>query len=1165
MESPQSDTGPATPHAPAARQTDRLSSLSFLGLLITQFLGAMNDNAFRWLIVPIGMAIIGEAKALSVGAAVFVFPFILFAAPAGYLGDRFSKRNVIVGCKLAEVILMILGVAAILYGNVHAMFVVLFLMGTHSALFSPSKYGVIPELVADGDLSAANGLVGMTTILAIVAGTVLGGCLFDWTKPSGATNWWISAVCLVGTATAGLISSLFIRKVPPANPTRPVPYNMAAQTYRDVARLVSNRPLFVTALGAALFWALGSLVQLSVALFAKNVLHLTEQGWVGVLLASLTLGVGLGNVIAGLLSKGTIELGMIFLGALGMSLGNMFVAGVPDPQGNPLSVGYILSCASLFLLGFGGGMYDVPIEAYLQHRAPTQSRGAVIAATNFITYVGMVSATGIFYLLTGMLHLSSTAVFLLTGLAMLPVAIGAFWLLPIPSARTLFRSLVAVFYRFRLSGLENIPAEGGALVVCNHVSWLDALVLMAYSPRPLRMLAYANYVSTGLAGFLARRSNTIMITPGRPKAVIESLRNARQALRDGDLIGIFPEGGITRTGHLQEFQSGVLSILKDTGCPVIPAYLGGFWGSVFSYFGGKFFWKIPQRVPYPISLRFGKPIYDVKDVGTLRQAVAELGVEAMNATKNDELIPPRAMLRMCRGAMRRSKMADTTGLDLTGSGLLLRSLIFRRLLRREILGPDEKFVGVLMPPSVGGAVANAALSLDHRVAVNLNYTVSSSVMNHCIAECGITHVLTSRRVMERFSFDLKAKLIYLEDFKDRVRRSDKLLSAAATWLLPIPILERMLGLTKIKPDDLLTIIFTSGSTGTPKGVMLSHHNVGANIRSFQQVVFLQNKDVLVGILPFFHSFGYTVGLWTPLMLAPKVVYHYSPLEAKQVGHLAREHRATLLIAAPTFLRSFVRRCEPEDFASLDTVITGAEKLPPDLADEFEARFHIRPVEGYGTTELSPVVSVNLPPSRQRHDTQTGMKEGSVGQPLPGIAAKVVDPDTFADLGTDTPGMLLISGPNVMRGYLNQPEETAKVIRDGWYVTGDIAVLDDEGFIHITGRLSRFSKLGGEMVPHIRIEEAIAALLPPSDVETPRVAVTAVPDPKKGERLVVLHTGLPLPPDQIAPKLAEQGLPPLWIPSADSYFQVEAIPLLGTGKLDLKQMREMAMALAMAPA
>ena len=549
----------------------------------------------------------------------------------------------------------------------------------------------------------------------------------------------------------------------------------------------------------------------------------------------------------------------------------------------------------------------------------------------------------------------------------------------------------------------------------------------------------------------------------------------------------------------------------------------------------------------------------------------------------DDLVLPRKFLRMCRRNLRRTKIVESSGSELTGGALLTATLALRRLLRREVLDSGETHVGILLPPSVASVLSNAALTLDRRVPVNLNYTVTSEVVNSSMSQCGIRHVLTSRRMLDRFPLKLDAELIYVEDLKGRMTWSDKLLAATAAWLLPAAVLERLLGITAVRPDDVATIMFTSGSTGLPKGVMLTYANIGANLKGIDSVIQLRRSDALLGVLPIFHSFGYTVTLWTVLTLDPKGVYHYTPLEPRQIGALCRRHGCTVLVATPTFLRAYLRRCQPDDLRSLDVVFAGAERLPPELADAFQERFGVLPVEGYGATELSPVVSGNRPPSRHPHagtrqagppsvsrpatrvprpeqpartPGTSGNRIGTVGPPMPGIDVKVIDVDTGEDLPRGRQGMLLVRGPSVMKGYLNRPDLTAEVMRGEWYVTGDLATLDEDNYISITGRISRFSKIGGEMVPHLRVEAAVREVLSAGAQEV-QLAVTAVCDPTRGERLVVLHTGLGLPAAEICRRMVAHGLPPLWIPSPDSFRQVASIPQLGTGKLDMSRLKEMA--------
>jgi len=532
--------------------------------------------------------------------------------------------------------------------------------------------------------------------------------------------------------------------------------------------------------------------------------------------------------------------------------------------------------------------------------------------------------------------------------------------------------------------------------------------------------------------------------------------------------------------------------------------------------------------------------------------------------QSDSMFVTQRVVREWKRRGSKLKLADSMGSEANGVNALTRALILRRLLLRKVLASDEQYVGLLLPPSVASALANVAIAFCGRVSVNLNYTVTSDVLNECIKLAGIKHIITSRRFMEKMSFNLNAELVYLEDFKDAVTLVDKLACAAAAKFMPASMLDSMLGLTQRKEDDPLTVIFTSGSTGVPKGVILTYGNINHNVSAIDKAVGLRDDDVVMGILPFFHSFGYTVTLWSVMALPPSGVYHFNPLEARQVGKLSEQYGATVLLATPTFLTNYIRRVEPSQFAKLQVVIAGAEKLPHSVSDAFEERFGVRPVEGYGTTELSPLVSVNIPPTRDRSGRNEGLREGSVGRPVEKVQARIVsldDPNVVMPVGES--GMLQIKGPNVMKGYLHREDLTAKVIRDGWYETGDVAFLDAEGFIHITGRQSRFSKIGGEMVPHIQIEETISKILgvkndgENGETNGAQAVVTAVPDSKRGERLIVLHTKLPMTPGEIIKRLQAEGLPNLYLPSEDSFLEVEQIPVLGTGKLDLRGMQQVA--------
>ena len=717
--------------------------------------------------------------------------------------------------------------------------------------------------------------------------------------------------------------------------------------------------------------------------------------------------------------------------------------------------------------------------------------------------------------------------------------------------RAPFQVLLNLFYGKQIVGLENLPKEGGYVVVSNHISWIDGVLLLWMLPRNVRFLVDGTNFGAPWRRFFSDAFDTILMKPN-PKSIARALETAREAVKSGDVVGMFPEGTIARTGQLQAFRPGVQKILKGTDVPVVPVWIDGMWGSLFSFSKGKFFFKWPEWPRRQLRLYIGEPLPTDSSLHKMRTAVQTLGARAAVEHRRDLPLMPKKVIRAWRRRGRRMLAADTTGAKAGGRELLTRTLALRRLLKREVLTDDEQYVGTLLPPSVGGVAVNAALALDKRISANLNYSVSSEVLNHCTDEVGIKHILSSQAFMEKFDFELDAEVVLLDSLRDKITLADKLIAFVQANLLPAFVLDRVLGLNTIDHDDLITVIFTSGSTGMPKGVMLTHANVSHNVDAIDRAIRLTEDDTVLGILPFFHSFGYSVTLWAALTLGPRGIFHFNPLEAKVIGRLSEKYKATVVLGTPTFLRGYMRRVKPEQFSTVDVAIAGAEKMPADLFDAFENTFGVRVSEGYGTTELAPLVSVNIPKSRSAAIYQKDVVEGSVGRPVPSVAAKIVDPDSGEDLEANEDGMLMIYGPNVMRGYANREELTAKVIRDGWYETGDIAHIDDDGFIHITGRLSRFSKIGGEMVPHVRIEHELAMMFAEGDEdEQVRVCVTAVPDEKKGERLAVLHLPTDKNISELRKGLTEIGLPNIFIPAEDSFCEVSEIPMLGTGKLDLK--------------
>jgi acyl-[acyl-carrier-protein]-phospholipid O-acyltransferase/long-chain-fatty-acid--[acyl-carrier-protein] ligase len=720
--------------------------------------------------------------------------------------------------------------------------------------------------------------------------------------------------------------------------------------------------------------------------------------------------------------------------------------------------------------------------------------------------------------------------------------------------------LAHTFYRVQVRGRHNLPKRGPALLVCNHISFIDAFLIAACTPRPIRFLMYRPFYQTWGIHWLAKLMGAIPVAAeDPPRKIVESLRRARAQLHKGELVCLFAEVAFTRAGNLLPFRRALKHITRAESVPIIPICLDRVWGEILGCERSRFFFKWPRRIPYPVTVSFGPPLPPDSSAFAIRQAVITLSTEAFARRDAAQRPLSELFLDTARRNWRRLAMADSSGRELSFGRALVGALLFRGWILRHC--GEERMVGILLPPSVPTALLNFGVTLAGRVAVNLNYTTSAEGLAAAIGRCGIKTVLTSEKLLERFGIAKRPGMVLVEDVARGFSRADKILHTLVARLLPRFVLKRWLLPRDAELDSLATVIFSSGSTGIPKGVMLSHRNIVSNIEGVQQALNVDRNDCLLGILPFFHSFGYTVALWLPAVAGFRVVFHTSPLEGRKVGGLCRKYGVTLLVGTPTFVWEYVRRCDAEDFAALRAAIVGAEKMKPELARAFREKFGRDLFQGYGCTELSPVVSVETLASTGEDAKRAGRKPGTVGWPIPGVAVKVANPESFEDLPPDQDGMLLVAGPSVMLGYLDDPIKTREAIREGgWYVTGDMARLDQDGLITITDRLSRFSKVAGEMVPHLQVEEALHEAL--GSLE-PKMVVTSVADAQKGEKLVVLHTRLDIGVDDLLRRLRESALPKLWLPRKENFFEVAALPILGSGKLDLKQIKDVAKHLALA--
>jgi len=1147
MRTGESSSSSVTPlHGAWTSQRDvPTSTRGFWSLFVTQFQGAFSDNMLKALVVfmMLGMNMTAEEKN-RIGEwvlALFTLPFILFSMAGGHLADRYSKRSVMIGVKVFELGVMAFAMVGFIFDNWRWLLAGVFFMGIHSAIFGPSKYGSLPEQLPEKRLSWGNGLIELGTFVAIILGMIVAGELAD----KFGHRQVISGVILMTLAGLGFLCSLGVQHVPAADPKHVFEPNFIKDLWIRTKAIRQDRTLKLAVIGNTYFWFIAALLSLDMFFYGSDVLKITDEQ-ISLLNGALALGVGLGSAAAGFLSGNKIEIGLIPLGAVGLSIacgGLYFVHS------------FVPALVWLGILGFAGGFFIVPISALIQHLPHPEKKGEVIAASALLSSVGVFVVWPAHYLLTGPLHLGPRGVFLVSGVLTLASTVYTITLMPAALIRFVLWAATRTIYRIQIIGRDNIPERGGALLVCNHVSFADAMFLLASTDRPVRFIMHKNNFDVPWIGPFARMLGVIPIASEMgPRDLIQSLRVATEAIKAGEVVCIFAEGQITRIGQMLPFRRGFERIMKDVDAPIIPVGLDGVWGSIFSYEGGHMFWKWPRHIPYRVTVNYGRPLPHDANPMEVRQRVQELVADAWALRRHSLRMLHRSFVRTVRKHPFRFAMADGQNAKVSYIAALSRTVFLARRLRRPWQGQER--VGLLLPPSVPGALANFAAMLMGKVPVNLNYTVSESVLESCISQCQIKTVLTSKAFLEKVKLKIPAaETLFIEDIAANPGAIEKLCASVAAFLFPARVLERWLGRAhKGGLDDVATIIFSSGSTGIPKGVLLTHYNIASNIEQLEQVFAFNSSDGVVGLLPFFHSFGFTGTLCLPAVLGIRAVYHPNPLDPKGIGQLVKEYALTFLLATPTFLQFFIRGCPPEAFGSLRLVMTGAEKLPDRIATAFEEHFGIRPLEGYGCSECSPAVAVNTQDFRAAGFRQVGSKRGRIGHPLPGIAVRIVDPDTLAPVSNGQAGLMLVRGPNIMQGYLGQPQKTAEVLRDGWYTTGDIANQDEDGFLQITDRLSRFSKIGGEMVPHIKVEEKLHEL---AGTTEQTFVVVGVPDEKKGERLVVLHR---LTPDLLpgcVEKLTQCDLPNIWKPRPDQFYQVEKFPYLGTGKLDLREVRNTA--------
>ena len=1126
-----------------------LGQRRLLPLFITQFFGALNDNVFKNALVMLITYRVADRSGLdgqllvTLAAGLFIAPFFLFSATAGQLADRMEKSRLIRRIKVAEIAIMALATAGFFLGNVWFLLTVLFLMGTQSTFFGPVKYAILPDHLAPDELIGGNALVEAGTFLAILIGTIAGGLLI--LTAHGPVI--ISALILT-LSVAGWAASRFIPPAGIAAPGLEISGNFLRETWSIIRHAREQRSLFLAILGISWFWLVGATYLTQFPTLAKQVIGGDEQV-VTLFLTVFSIGIGIGSLLCNRLLKGQVSARYVPLAALGMTL---FSLDLVAASAHPVTSDGLMGAAAFLnhaanwriladLLGIAisGGVYIVPLYAIMQSRSPEASRSRVIAANNILNAGFMVfSAVGTMTLLAK--GFTVPEVFLVMAWANALVAAHICKLLPDVVLKGLFVRLFRLCYRVELRGWEHYRQAGErTVIVVNHVSFLDAAMLAAFLPdRPIFAINTHMAKKWWIKPFLGV-VDAFPLDPTNPFAI----KSLVKRVRAGGHCVIFPEGRITVTGALMKVYEGPGLIADRADATLLPIRIDGAQFTPFSRLKGKirqrWFPKItltmlpPRRFEIPDTIRgrgrrqkIGHELYDL--LSDMIFATSDTG-----RTLDQALTGARALYGGDFPVIE-DMARDPVDYD----GLITAS----RILGARFKGfsqPGER-VGLLLPNSVGAVSAFFGLQAAGRVPAMLNYSTGLQNLLSACATAQIRTVITSRRFIEMARLEEMAarlaesvRIIHLEDLREQITLGEKLAGLVAG---------RLTGLTGLggpdkNPDAPAVVLFTSGSEGTPKGVVLSHRNILSNCRQLSARIDYNPTDIVFNALPVFHSFGLTGGLLLPVLSGIKSFLYPSPLHYRIVPEMVYETNATILFGTDTFLKGYARVSNPYDYYSVRYVFAGAEKVKEETRRTWMERFGLRIFEGYGATETAPALSTN---------TAMHYRPGTVGRFLPGIRHRL-EPVP----GIDDGGRLHVSGPNVMLGYLRaenpghlEPPE------GGWYDTGDIVTVDDEGFITIRGRAKRFAKIGGEMVSLAAVEGLAAAVWPRH-----QHAVVSTADPRRGEQLILVTDC----PDAVRSALLEEakirGAAELSVPKR--IVIVDKIPVLGTGKTDYVAVGKMA--------
>ncbi len=1113
-------------------------SKRFAPLFWTQFFAAFNDNFLKNTLVLLVMATMATEKAAStvtLAGAIFMVPFLLLSALGGQLADKFDKSIITRYLKGGEILAAAIAVAGIYCSSVPIMMIALFSFGVGSALFGPIKYGILPDHLEQRDLPKANAWIEGATFAAILAGTIVAGISYAHGGASPMTF----GTLMIGFSLICFSASLFIPKTGQADKNLIIDPNILKSTYKLVAELKEDARLMTSALMISWFWLAGSIVFSILPPIIKK-LGGSEIEMTG-FLAVFAIATAIGSAVAAWFSSGRIILlpavfGSLLAGIFALDLG-FAINGLSDANAVSSLLDFIAQAGllrvafDLMMIAVSGAFIVIPTFAALQAWAKPEKRARAVAANNILNALFMtVGGLGVAAVQATGISVGTVAVIL--GVASIIAGVVMLIKLPTSPIHDFISILFRAFFRLEIVGAENLAKAGDTpIYALNHVSFLDApLATILTNKDPVFAVNSDIAKRWWLKPFL-KVFNAMPLDPTKPMAT----RTLIKAVNAGSPLVIFPEGRITVTGGLMKVYDGAAMVADKTKAKIVPIKIDGLEKTFFSRLSemhGKKQWfpRVKVTILEPVELSIDE---NVKGRKRRQLAGAELykimsnlvfRTSGKEGTILDEVIDAADAF-----GMKKVVLEDPRTGDLTYGKMLIGVRALGKKIAKYCL---DDHVGVMLPNANGAAVTTLAAMSAGKVPAMINFTAGvANILAACKA-ADVKVILTSRAFVQEGKLEAtvaavreKVRILYLEDIRGTITFAEKVSA----------IINRRIPLKKRKPTDPAVILFTSGSEGTPKGVVLSHANILANASQAAARIDFHTGDKVFNILPLFHSFGLTAGLFLPVINGVPVYLFPSPLQFKTIPEVIYGSNSTIIFGTDTFLSGYARTAHAYDMRSIRYCFAGAEPVKASTRETYMNKFGIRILEGYGVTEAAPVISLNTPMYNQ---------PGSVGKMLPSIEAKL-EPVP----GVDEGGRLFIRGPNIMMGYLRAENPgVLEPLADGWHDTGDIVTIDEEGFIVIKGRAKRFAKIGGEMISLAAVETVISKLWPNN-----LSSVTNIPDPKKGEKLVLVTDYEAATKGELREFAKSQGLSELAIPSE---IIIAKVPLLGSGKVDFGAVKTM---------